>query len=517
MFKRALISVSDKSGLVDFLRPLVESGLHIVSSGGTAKFLKENDFVVEDVSHLTGFPEVFDGRVKTLHPKVHAPILARWDLPSDMATLGDMEIEPFDLVIVNLYPFEKKLVEGFKDDAEMIEMIDIGGPSLLRGAAKNHKFVTVLCDPADYDWIRQKKNLTVQDRQRLATKVFYHTSVYDSVVARTLEKSFGSSESNLLFTAGGNLHRKLRYGENPQQTGRWFRDPFQPHGWHSAKIVQGKELSFNNLLDLDAAEGALREIQQKFACVVVKHNNPCGIAFGGTGLEAVERAIAADPVSAFGGIVAVNFELTEPIAQKLNTVFLECVVAPKIQNEAKPVLAKKENLRVLEISGDHLPAQALSVKTISGGYLVQDSDQVDPHFQKSWQILSEPRMSMQDIPLGVRDDLLLAWIAVAHLKSNAIAIVKGGQSVGLGMGQVNRVDAVKQAIARMRSLHTECSGAVLASDAFFPFSDSIKVIAEAGIKWVMQPGGSKKDAEVISVARDLGVNIVLTGKRHFRH
>lgn len=507
MFKNALVSVSDKTGLVEFLEPLAKRGLRIVSTGGTAEHLKKAGLAVVDLKEQTGFPEVMGGRVKTLHPRVHMPLLARDFEPSDLDLLKSEGLEPFDLVIVNLYPFEETLLKRESEkltEQDMIEKIDIGGPTLLRASAKNFSRITVLVDPRDYAWVGEKGSTTPEDRKRLAGKVFAHVSRYDSLISHWFG-AFGGPDLSF----GGKLVQPLRYGENPNQTAQWYSFSGDVKGLHSARILQGKELSYNNLLDLEAASLLVKEFDEP-ACVAVKHNNPCGVSLASTPLAAVERTVAADPVSVFGGIIACNREIGAAEAEALGKIFLECVVAPKVLPEALEVFAKKKNLRVLEwpdLMRCHRPVE---LRTLAGGFLVQSVQSLGSD-TSAWKFLGE-------VPgPEVMRDLVFAEKVCASLKSNAIAIVKDGQSLGLGMGQVNRVEAVQHAVTRMKSHHQAKDRTVLASDAFFPFPDSIEKASEAGVKWILQPGGSMRDQEVFEVAKRLGVNMVLSGERHFRH
>ena len=504
MFKNALVSVSDKTGLIEFLKPMVEKGLRVVSTGGTVRHLKEAGVPVVDVLEQTGFPEVMDGRVKTLHPRIHMALLARPHVSSDMELLADQELEPFDLVLCNLYPFEEALKKELSHE-EQIEFIDIGGSSLLRAAAKNFNCISVVCDPADYKWIADRSELSLKDRQYLAAKAFTHTGAYDSLISHYL----GADQTFPDFSLGGKFVSPLRYGENPQQAAGWYRLSGVKSGLHEAAILQGKPLSYNNILDLDAACKTVREFSNPTS-VVVKHNNPCGVAEGRSLFEATIGSLKADPVSIFGGIVALNGKVDGGIAKKLSEIFLECVVAPDFTDEALEIFKKKKNLRVLKWPQISSQSRELKVKTIDGGFLLQTQDVVKSWSDK-WTVLGE--VPSPDIKV----DLSLAWKVCAHLKSNAIALVSGGTTIGLGMGQVNRVDAVGQAIDRMRNFHCRSQNVVLASDAFFPFADSIELAAAAGVKWVIQPGGSIKDEEVKSRARELGVSMVLTGTRHFQH
>lgn len=506
-FKNALISVSDKAGLVEFLKPLVANGLRVVSTGGTLKYLRENGIAAVDVAEQTGFPEVMDGRVKTLHPRVHMAILARQGVVEDDAILQREKLQAFDLIIVNLYPFEEARAKGAMDD-ELIEFIDIGGPSLLRAAAKNHNRLAVVCDPKDYAWVdsraKSAEGLSIADRKLLAAKVFSHTSRYDDLIARSL-----SPDVEAWSGLSGRLVTELRYGENPHQQAQWYRDPMAETGLHDAEILHGKALSYNNLLDLDAACAAVTEFRTA-AAISVKHNNPCGVGTGTDIATAVRRSIAADPVSVFGGIVAVNRVVDFATAEAMASIFLECIVAPGFAPDALARLKAKKDLRILAWPklADHRPVRQF--KTIAGGYLVQTADRTSD-WSDAWKIEGD------NIPTAIKADLLLAWKVCAHLRSNAIAIASEGATVGLGMGQVNRVDAVEHAIARMRKHHPNAQEPVLASDAFFPFPDSMEKAADSGIRWIIQPGGSIRDQEVLTRARALGITTVLTGTRHFRH
>ncbi len=501
MFKNALVSCSNKQNLAEFLKPLQAKGMRLVSTGGTAKYLRENGLTVIEVAEQTGFAEVMDGRVKTLHPNIHMALLARDGNAGDTATLKKFGLEPFDLVVGNLYPFEEEPCE---------DTIDIGGPSFLRAAAKGFSRITTICNPEDYEWILSKKDLSVDDRKKLAAKVFAHTSAYDAMIA----KFYGAGDRMQFreLSLGGSFVQSLRYGENPNQQGAWFRSRGESHGLQNARILQGKELSYNNLLDVDAAVATLREFTEISACVSVKHNNPCGVAVNSAPLNALEMSLKADPQSVFGGIVAMNFTVTEKMAEVMKPVFLECIVAPAFEENARAIFAGKKNLRLLEWQDFAETSNDYLYKTISGGFLVQTPDRVAREWGRSWQIHGDKNLAE-----NMKQDLLLAWRVCAHLKSNAIAIADKGQTVGLGMGQVNRIDAVDQAIMRMRKFHERVSTPVLASDAFFPFADSIEKIAEAGIRYVIQPGGSVKDEEVLAAAKNLGVTIVITGQRHFLH
>ncbi len=495
MYKNALVSVSNKEGLEEFLKPLSEKGLRIVSSGGTARYLEEKGFEVVKVSDQTQFPEVMGGRVKTLHPHIHMPLLQRQSVPEDQKTLSEYNLEAFDLVLVNLYPFREALEQKASAE-EMIEKIDIGGPTLLRAAAKNFESVTVLCDPSDYKWVSEKKELNKADRQKLAAKVFRHVSEYDHLI-----QSYLSGDGEI---------KELRYGENPQQQGWWQS---RTHwGLHQAEILQGKELSYNNLLDLDAALRALFLFDKP--CVIsVKHNNPCGAATAEDIQTALEKSLKADPVSVFGGIIALNEEVDLECAKMLTQLFLECVVAPQFSKEAKEHFKTKKNLRILEWPEmpDHKKQDLENLtRTILGGEVIQTPDQVAER-SDSWKLVSG-ELSEKDWKA-----LEFSWKICSCLKSNAISVTNENQSLGLGMGQVNRVDAVEQAFARSKQFHPEEKNLYLASDAFFPFPDSIELAAKHGVKAIIQPGGSIKDEAVIAKAKELNIPMVFTGRRHFRH
>jgi phosphoribosylaminoimidazolecarboxamide formyltransferase/IMP cyclohydrolase len=503
MFQNALVSVSDKTGLEDFLKPYAEKGMRIVSSGGTAQYLIDRGFEVTKVSEQTQFPEVMGGRVKTLHPNIHMPLLYRSDVEDDKKILKEHGLEPFDLVVVNLYPFASALEKSLPE-REMVEFIDIGGPTLLRASAKNFSDISVVCDPSDYQWINEKDELTLDDRKKLSAKVFGHVSNYDSMISNYLlgEESFGSEIK-------GTLKDELRYGENPQQKAYWYQK--SPSGLHNAEILQGKALSYNNLLDLDAALKTLYLFDEP-TVISVKHNNPCGVATSESIFSALTQSLKADPVSVFGGIIASNKVLDKDCAEELSKLFLECIVAPGLTDEAKAVFEKKKNLRVL-VWEDLLKAkesQEFEFRNILGGYLAQSKDVVEVD-TSGWKVIGDTPTTEQ------WENFKFAWKVCSALKSNAIAVTCGQQSVGLGMGQVNRVDAVKQALERAAQFHPDKKDLYLASDAFFPFADSIELAAKHGVKAIIQPGGSVKDAEVIAAAEKLKIPMVLTGRRHFRH
>ena len=501
MFKNALVTVFDKTGLYECLKPLVEGGMRVVSTGGTARFLKSRGLSVTMVEEQTGFPEILSGRVKTLHPLIHIPLLARTKKALDQQALEKYNLAPFDLVICNLYPFDRKT--HIPNDEELVEWIDVGGPSLLRAAAKNFQTVAVLSSPEDYGGIEE--GLSLEGRKRLAAKVFERLSYYDSLVA-------GRLTGRGRFPPGGERVQTLRYGENPGQKAEWYRYSAAGEGLHQAECLQGRQLSFNNLLDLEGALSTLREFNEP-CCVSVKHNNPCGAACGKNIREALVRSLKADPLSVFGGIVALNQTLDGAAAEETTEFFLEVIIAPDYSPKALEILSRKPRLRVLkwpEMRTFSPPNREL--REISGGFLLQDRDQTAPQWSENWKIIGEEPGSK------VKDDLLFAWKVCAHLKSNAIALARDQQTIGLGMGQVNRVSAVEQALACQKRFHSHIrDGIVLAGDGFFPFPDSIERAARGKVRWIIQPGGSIKDQEVMRKARDLGLNMVLTGQRHFRH
>lgn len=495
--KTALVSVSDKSNLSVLAEYFKKNDIKAVSTGGTFKALDELGVNVVKVSDQTGFPEVMGGRVKTLHPKIHMALLARDGVEDDFSLLKEYEIAPFDLLVVNLYPFSKKKAEGV-EGAELVEFIDVGGPSMIRAGAKNFSRLVTLTSPDDYRLLEEGRFQEIEVRKELAGKAFKHLSEYDAEVFSWMLEVETCSKS-------------LRYGENPHQEAKWLFDT-KVEGLHQAKILQGKELSFNNLVDLTAAVESLALFTSP-TVVSVKHNNPCGIGTGENIEGALEKSLKADPMSVFGGIIALNEELNEACAKQLVTMFLECIIAPTVSEEAKKILATKKNLRVLEwgpLKDGYRPER--DTKRLSGGVAEQTVDSMKTVFSE-WKQVSGDHPDSQTV-----EALEFSWKTVGRLKSNAIAVCGQEMTLGLGMGQVNRVDAVKSSIERWQAFHENYEGpVVLASDAFFPFSDSIELIAEAGIKWVVQPGGSIKDEAVIAKAKDLGVGMFFTGERHFLH
>ena len=514
--KRALISVYDKAGLLPFVKGLVKHGVEIVSTGNTAKALREAGFSVTEVSEITGFPEMLNGRVKTLHPKIHGGILARRDKPDHLATLNEHHIPLIDLVVINLYPFEKAL-ERRASHEDTIEMIDIGGPTLLRAAAKNYESVAVVCDIEDYSEVLKrldsgKGKLDTPYRKQLASKVFERTYRYDEHIAGFL-KSDGvqQDQADSLPEELQLNYRKLkalRYGENPHQRSAFYRTlGNKAPGWDKAKVLGGKELSYNNYLDLDAA-WSLVSAFKKAACCVIKHNNPCGFSLNADLKRAFLEAFAGDPLSAFGGIVGLNRRVDQKTAQAIfDAGFLECVVAPAFQESALKILRKKKNLRLIEMP-PKLFKSDWDFKKITGGLLVQDSNLKDAT-KGGLKVVTRKRPPKNQV-----EDLLLGFKLLRFIKSNAIVLIKQGQAVGVGMGQPSRVDSVLSAIKKAGK---RAQGAVMASDGFFPKADSIQVAAKHGIRAVIQPGGSIQDPTVIEASNKAKISMVFTGIRHFTH
>ncbi len=512
--RRALISTYDKKGIVEFARRLQMRGIEIVSSGGTARLLKTNGIAALPVEELTGFPEMLDGRVKTLHPRVHGGILARRDLESHQEQIRAHEIKPIDLVVVNLYPFEETAARTGVTDAEVIEMIDIGGPSLIRSAAKNHADVGVIVDPADYEEalaeIEADGCLSADRRRRLATKAFEVTGLYDRAIHAYLSRPQEADSDAPPASMTLELERAqvLRYGENPHQRAAFYHEPGNKEATlATADVLQGKELSFNNLLDLDAALALVREFSQP-AAVIVKHSNPCGVAVGANLSEAYGRALETDPVSAFGSIVALNRELDRSTVEAMLKGFVEAVIAPAFNEEARQLLAGKKNLRVLRLDvGSPAQGSPWDFRRIRGGFLVQQWDHAPETMR--WQTVTKRAPTEEE-----NHALSFAWKVARHVKSNAIVFTNEHRTVGIGAGQMSRVDSV---VLARRKATSPLAGSVVASDAFFPFRDGVDAAAEAGATAVIQPGGSMRDQEVIDAADEHGMTMVFTGCRHFRH
>ncbi|HIF18570.1 MAG TPA: bifunctional phosphoribosylaminoimidazolecarboxamide formyltransferase/IMP cyclohydrolase [Cycloclasticus sp.] len=514
---RALISVSDKTGIIEFCQQLSDLNVEIISTGGTAKLLQQNNIPVVEISDYTGFPEMMDGRVKTLHPKVHGGILGRRDI--DQAVMQDNDIKPIDLVVVNLYPFQQTIANPDCDLATAIENIDIGGPTMIRAAAKNHKDVTIIVDPSDYqktiDSIKASGGMDDVSRFNFAVKTFEHTAQYDGAIANYL----GSIQENgdkAEFSRTINLQFKqkqvMRYGENPHQNAAFFTEENASAGCIStATQLQGKELSYNNIADTDAALECVKQFSDDAACVIVKHANPCGVALGGNILEAYNRAYQTDPESAFGGIIAFNRPLDIDTAKAITErQFVEVIIAPGINDDALAVIASKKNLRLLD-SGhwETNNATRQDFKRVNGGLLVQS---VDNELYAHLTVVTKRQPTEQEMR-----DLLFAWNVAKFVKSNAIIYGKNNMTIGVGAGQMSRINSARIAGIKAEHAGLDVAGSVMASDAFFPFRDGLDNAAEAGIVAVIQPGGSMRDDEVIQAADEHGIAMVFTGMRHFRH
>jgi phosphoribosylaminoimidazolecarboxamide formyltransferase/IMP cyclohydrolase len=523
--ERALVSVFDKSGVMEFARELAALGVEIVSTGGTARLLRDAGVPVRDVSDLTGWPEMLGGRVKTLHPKVHGGILFQRGKDEDRKQAAEHGIGPIDLVVVNLYPFSATAAKAGVTPEELIENIDIGGPAMIRSAAKNFQSVGVVTDPEDYAGIlaelREKKELTLATRLALARKAYARTARYDGEIATELERlaangsvSIGALEK-LPHRINISLERRqvMRYGENPHQAAALYIPAGSPAiGLAGAKQLQGKELSYNNLVDLDAAWGLAEEFERP-GVAIIKHNNPCGAAEQESVREAYVKALACDPISAFGGVLAFNRPLDGATAEEVAKLFAECIVAPGYDAAAREKLSAKKNLRLLEIGAGraNTAGAALELKRISGGVLVQEPDRHKLD-RASLKVVTKRAPSEAEMR-----SLLFAWTVCKHVKSNAIVYAIDGQTVGVGAGQMSRVDSAKLGIMKAATAGLSLKGSVIASDAFFPFPDSIEVAGEAGATAVIQPGGSVRDEESVAAADKLGMAMVLTGVRHFRH
>lgn len=508
--KRALISVSDKTNLIFLAESLIALGYEIVSTGGTQKALEAAGLSVKGISEVTHFPEILDGRVKTLHPNVHGAILAK-DNKAHLETLKQHEISPIDMVVVNLYPFAATIKKEDVTLADAIENIDIGGPTMIRSSAKNHERVAVVVNPNQYEdvvtMLKEKGELSLAFRQRLALEAFEHTALYDTMIANYLKEIYATGDASAEKTFGGKLQASLRYGENPHQKAEFYVTDQGKGTVGGADQLGGKELSYNNIVDLDAAWQIVNEYNTSPACVIVKHTNPCGVALGESLSEAYVRAYEADSVSAFGGIIACNQVVDVLTAKEVIKTFMEAIIAPGFSPEALSVLQTKKNLRILDTKG-LLSENSPWVETVTGGYLIQEKD--------------KKRLTKEELSLvtktGVDDatleELLFAWHTVKHVKSNAIVVSNHYQTLGVGAGQMNRVGACAIAFEKAGD---KAKGAVLASDAFFPFSDSIEGAKNAGIKAIIQPGGSVRDEEVIKACDEHGIAMVFTGIRHFKH
>jgi len=507
----ALLSVSDKTGIVDFGRGLTQLGWELVSTGGTARALRDAGLTVRDVAELTDFPEMLDGRVKTLHPKIHGGLLARRDVEVHVQTVNAHGIPWIDLVAVNLYPFRETAAKPHIAAEDVVEQIDIGGPSMLRSAAKNFAAVTVVCDPADYDRVLEALGSgddALELRRDLAEKVYAHTGAYDMAIAGWFAQQRGAEFPDMMGVAL-TRSRALRYGENPEQRAAFY---VQEPGAGLDALVQhgGKELSFNNLLDLEGALLAVDAFRGRTCCAIIKHTTPCGLAVGDTALDAYRKALACDPVSAFGSVIAFNVTVDDAAAEAVASLFVECVVAPAYSPGAIETLARKKNLRVLEGTAAW-PAGSLDFKRVRGGFLVQDRPPL-PIPYEHWRVVT--RRAPTD---AERHDLAFAWQAVGSVKSNAIILVRDGATIGIGAGQMSRVDASFLAVHKARNAGHETTAAVLGSDAYFPFRDGIDAAAAAGVTAIVQPGGSVRDPETIAAADEHGIAMVFTGQRQFRH
>ena len=521
MIKQALISVSDKTGVLDFARELSALGVKILSTGGTAKLLADNGLAVTEVADYTGFPEMLDGRVKTLHPKVHGGILARRDFPEHVAALEEHGIPTIDMVVVNLYPFQQTVAKAECSLEDAIENIDIGGPTMLRSSAKNHKDVTVIVDPSDYAIVlaemKANNNVVSYDTKfTLAKKVFAHTAQYDGAITNYLT-SLGEDKAHTTRSAYPqtlNLHfdkvQEMRYGENPHQSAAFYRDLKAVDGaLANYKQLQGKELSYNNIADADAAWECVKSFNES-ACVIVKHANPCGVALGVTPFEAYSKALQTDPTSAFGGIIAFNRELDGKAAEIVAKQFVEVLIAPSFTAEAKAIFAAKQNVRLLEISLGNAVNQ-YDVKRVGGGLLVQAPDAKNV-LQEELRVVSKLQPTPQQMA-----DMMFAWRVAKYVKSNAIVFCGNGMTLGVGAGQMSRIDSARIASIKAQNAGLTLAGSAVASDAFFPFRDGLDVVVDAGATCVIHPGGSMRDQEVIDAADERGVVMVYTGTRHFRH
>ncbi|MDB5772405.1 MAG: phosphoribosylaminoimidazolecarboxamide formyltransferase / cyclohydrolase [Burkholderiales bacterium] len=521
MIKQALISVSDKTGVLEFARALSTQGVNILSTGGTAKLLADNGIKVTEVADYTGFPEMLDGRVKTLHPKVHGGILARRDFPEHVAALEKHGIPTIDMVVVNLYPFQQTVAREQCSLEDAIENIDIGGPAMLRSSAKNHKDVVVVCDPADYSRVlnemqANKGEVSYETRFGLAKKVFAHTAQYDGAITNYLS-SLGEDKQHATRNAYPetlNLNfekvQDMRYGENPHQSAAFYRDPVPVEGALASYMqLQGKELSYNNIADADAAWECVKTFEET-ACVIIKHANPCGVAVGTNPLEAYRKAFQTDPTSAFGGIIAFNREVDGKAAEAVAKQFVEVLIAPSFTDEAKQIFSAKQNVRLLQIPLGK-GVNAYDMKRVGGGLLVQSPDAKNVALAEL-KVVTKKQPTQQQL-----QDLMFAWRVAKFVKSNAIVFCANGMTLGVGAGQMSRVDSARIASIKAQNAGLTLAGSAVASDAFFPFRDGLDVVVDAGATCVIQPGGSMRDQEVIDAADERGIVMLFTGTRHFRH
>lgn len=507
--KRALISVSDKTGIVEFAKKLEKNGIDIISTGGTFRALKEAGVSVIPVSDVTGFPEMMDGRVKTLHPKIHGGILALRDNPGHLKAMEENGIIGIDLVVVNLYPFQETIKKPNVTREEAIENIDIGGPSMIRAGAKNYKYVTVVVDPTQYDDIIARiegNTLTEEFRLSLAQKAFLHTAIYDSAIANYLSKEIDGDLFPAIFSPSYIKKQDLRYGENPHQKAAFYTNSQMSGGMAGAKQLHGKELSYNNIVDMEAAWNLVQEWKDEAACVIVKHTNPCGVALGENAEDAFTRAFEADSKSAFGGIVAMNRPCDKAAAEKMKPIFFEVIIAPSFTEDALALLSEKKNIRLIEVKPTE--EKEWQLHKISGGLLIQTADDIT-ETKNDWTCVTKRQPTEEEWKA-----LAFAWKVVKHVKSNAIVLTGEKVTYGVGAGQMNRVGAAEIAIAEAGE---NCHGAVMSSDAFFPFGDTIEAAGKAGITAVIQPGGSIRDQESIDMANKYGIAMIFTGHRHFKH
>lgn len=521
--RRALLSVSDKTGLIPFARKLASLGIELISTGGTAKALAEAGLAVIEVSSVTGFPEIMDGRVKTLHPAIHGGLLGIRANAEHQAAMASHQIAPIGLLVVNLYPFEATVARGASWD-DTIENIDVGGPAMIRAAAKNHGDVTVIVDPADYDMVSNElasagNMTTLATRRKLAAKAFSRTASYDAAISQWFGTELAESLGSYFATGGAKL-QALRYGENPHQDAAFYATPGKAFGIAAARQLQGKELSYNNINDTDAALECLAEFAgaEQAACVIVKHANPCGVAVGANAGEAYRKALACDPVSAFGGIIALNRILDAATAAEITELFTEVIIAPYADEKAIEIVSRKKNLRLLLLDGKPMTGAGLAVKSVGGGLLVQTRDSMSVDAM-DLRVVTKRQPTAAELA-----DLRFAFRVAKHVKSNAIVYARNGATVGIGAGQMSRVDSARIAARKNEDVSREAglaqptiAGSVVASDAFFPFPDGLLQAAEAGATAVIQPGGSMKDADVIRAADEKGLAMVFTGIRHFRH
>jgi phosphoribosylaminoimidazolecarboxamide formyltransferase / IMP cyclohydrolase len=513
MIKRAILSVSDKTGIIDFAKELVKLGVEIISTGGTAKTLEEAGIKVIGISEITGYPECLDGRVKTLHPNIHGGLLAVRDNEVHMSKLRELGIETIDIVVVNLYPFRKTIEKEGVELSEAIENIDIGGPSMLRAAAKNYKYVTVVVNPSDYqkvlEELNEKGNTTEATRFELAAKVFSHTASYDTLIGSYLWEKAGLPKYPETVTMTFEKMQDLRYGENPHQAAAYYREMKAVSGSIATAVqLHGKELSFNNINDANAALETLKEFDEP-AAVAVKHANPCGVGVGNSLYEAYIKAYEGDPISIFGGIIALNREVDASTASEVGKIFVEIVIAPAYSEEALNILMSKKNIRIMQLEDIcGKPVTDIDFKKVGGGLLMQDADWQDFDMADIKNV-TDKRPTENEM-----QDMLFAWKVVKHVKSNAIVVAKDGRTLGIGPGQTNRIWSANMSLERSGE---KARGAVIASDAFFPFGDVVEVAAKAGISAIIQPGGSLRDQESIDECNKNNISMIFTGMRHFKH